>query len=155
MTLPLWLLVNPSDPYTFRCESFELAALLTDLIGRGSCALEEVGGPRRVPLFLLGGRDDWFVETFGADGPACYARCDRLALADAFDTLLVGNASERATFEAAEQLLTGADVRAVWRERWSDRQRTSLVDYASHARAWAAKLRLRMAEPRQPSAEGT
>ncbi|PIM51887.1 hypothetical protein CS062_17325 [Roseateles chitinivorans] len=64
-------IVNPSDPYTMEAEDLEVAAVACGLIGQGRYGLKalspDAGAQNDVPIFLLGGHDEWFIGKFGMD----------------------------------------------------------------------------------------
>lgn len=142
--MALWELVNPSDPYTLRCDDFEVAAVVSVLLGEGKTPLHEVGGDaRKVPFFLFGGHDEWFLGQFGAKAGDVIARCmtsSRSAIADALDSVVIGTPRDRELYEEALSAMSEAD-RAAYRKTWHDRKRSSLSDYGSFAWGLAERLR--------------
>lgn len=62
-------IINPSDPYNMEADDLEVAAVAVCLLGNGKYGLDGIDGRRKteVPVFLLGGHDEWFEENFGAN----------------------------------------------------------------------------------------
>lgn len=60
-------IINPSDPYTIDAEDLEIGALACCLLGDGKYGLRGMGESNNqdVPIFLLGGHDEWFTSKFG------------------------------------------------------------------------------------------
>jgi hypothetical protein len=58
---------NPSDPYTLEADDLQIAAVACCLLGNGQYGLTGIGDSegQDVPIFLLGGADEWFTEKFG------------------------------------------------------------------------------------------
>ena len=87
-------IINPSDAYTMEAVDLQVAAVACCFLGDGRYGLEALGEDRNkdrdVPIFLLGGHDEWFSEKFGLTFGACAEnvmkqRTDELA--DALDSV--------------------------------------------------------------------
>lgn len=94
-------IINPSDPYTMTACDLEVAAVAVCLLGSGRYGLRGLGADSqaRVPVFLLGGSDEWFMESFGDNYETVATRCleDRsAALISAFESVTLGQ-SERSS----------------------------------------------------------
>lgn len=76
-------IVNPSDNCTLESDSLEAAAVACVYLGRGAYGLREIDGARRVPIFLLGGLEEWFLDEFGA----CFGECVKRNLGKVADAL--------------------------------------------------------------------
>jgi len=92
-------LINPSDPYTLEADDLEVAAVACCFLGDGKYGLDALGEDankgNNVPIFLLGGHDEWFMSKFGRnfDATAEHVLDHRKeALARAFDSLTLGRA---------------------------------------------------------------
>jgi hypothetical protein len=90
-------LINPSDPYTFEADDFEVAAVAVCLLGNGKYPADALGDDadkgNNVPAFLFGGHDEWFESRFGASYEATADRVlkDRSdALARALESVTLG-----------------------------------------------------------------
>lgn len=147
----LYEIVNPSDRYTFRAASREIAAVMVMLLGRGSYGAVDVSGTWKVPLFLMGGVEmvnAWFMREFGADIDAVLDRTfgqaePRRHLIEAFESVLIGNVGDRANFEDAIAAIPDSTARAEFAIRWRDRKRSSMNNIGAHAEAYAKHLRSR------------
>lgn len=88
-------LVNPCDPYTMEADDLQVAAVACCLLGNGKYALTGLGDDagQDVPVFLIGGHDEWFVQKFGMnyEDTATHALNHRNdALARAFESVTLG-----------------------------------------------------------------
>lgn len=59
-------IVNPSDPYTLEAPSLDVAAVACSFLGDGKYGLKALDSDRSndVPIFLLGGHDEWCLKKF-------------------------------------------------------------------------------------------
>lgn len=142
----LFELSNPSDQYTFEAPDLATAAAVAWILGRGAYGAHQLDGDRaaHVPIFLLGGAEEWSRETFGADPADVLNSVLHGILADALDSLLVGDAHARETYRAGLELIDDPAKREAWRDRWHDDRRTSLNNIG--AAAWAVAKALRKKE---------
>ncbi len=88
-------IANPSDPYTMEADDLQVAAVACCLLGNGKYGLTGLGedAGQDVPVFLIGGHDEWFVSKFGMDyeATATHALNHRNdALARAFESVTLG-----------------------------------------------------------------
>lgn len=88
-------LVNPSDPYTLEADDLQVAAVACCLLGNGKYALSGLGDDagQDVPMFFVGGHDEWFIQKFGMnyEDTATHALNHRNdALARAFESVKLG-----------------------------------------------------------------
>jgi hypothetical protein len=63
-------IINPSDACTMVTDDREAGAIACVLLGNGQYGLKQLDAvagdiPFEVPLFLLGGHDEWWTRTFG------------------------------------------------------------------------------------------
>ena len=90
---------NPSDPVFMEAPDLEIAAIAVILLGGGKYGAEPVDGASPcVPIFMFGGADEWFTETFGSTivdtlSRVKAARMD--ALADALQSTAYPSGHER------------------------------------------------------------
>lgn len=144
-----WELINPSDKITFKADSHELACLAVGLLGGkyGATELDKEGEgePRTVPLWLFGGADEYFQKHFGRDVAGSFTACDKRALAEVYDSFLIGSMSERWAFEKAMSVILDED-KAAFKEQWQDRERSSMNDICAYAYNLARGLRNKAAE---------
>lgn len=88
-------IANPSDPYTMEADDLQVAAVACCLLGNGKYGLTGLEGDAGldVPIFLVGGHDEWFVSKFGMsyEDTATHALNHRNdALARAFESVTLG-----------------------------------------------------------------
>ncbi len=91
-------LVNPSDPYTFEADDFEIAAVAVCLLGVGKYPANALGDDanksNNVPAFLFGGHDEWFRARFGGSFEDVAERCLKgrgVAVAQALESVTLGS----------------------------------------------------------------
>ena len=89
-------IINPSDPYTFTAPSLEIAALVTIFLGHGQYSAKSLDTPPNdgVPFLMFGGSDTWFQDHCGCTLQESADRADKLALADAFDSVAIPGGGE-------------------------------------------------------------
>lgn len=124
----IYEVINPSDCCTFESPSHEVAALVVFLLGHGAYAGSCHDGPE-VPIFLLGGAEEWYLETFGrsvSDGLGTL----KTETAEALRSLIYASASDRAAI-----LASGGDL-----AKFNDHKRSSLNDINARARRIAQGL---------------
>jgi hypothetical protein len=154
----LYELINPSDPYTFRAESREIAVLAAVLLSSGFGVRELDGEDWMAGPFLFMQADDflrWFAEEFHADisAPAefdAYVAARRLAIADAFDSFVIGCHNDRLDYEEALQAIDDPAKREAFRRARQDRRRTSRSRIGETAWRLAEQLRAAAAPTPEP-----
>lgn len=57
-------LINPSDPYTFIADDFEVAALVVRAFGT-SYGAKPKEGTERVPILMFTDAEKWYQDQFG------------------------------------------------------------------------------------------
>lgn len=134
----LFEIINPSDPYTMEAPDLEIAACAVCLLGSGQYGLNELSGDKsgHVPVFLLGGHDEWFTKQFGKDFGAslnAVLMTRRQVLAGALASVRVGDASLRREFDAELAKLAADDEAAMFLTVFHDSKRTSMNDIGRHA----------------------
>lgn len=55
---------NPSDKAYMDAPDLKVAAIAVTLLSRGQYGLTEVDGEASVPMFMLGGAEEWFQDHF-------------------------------------------------------------------------------------------
>ena len=135
----LYELINPSDPYTFRAPSIEVAgaAVLQLSSNFGARCVEPNQERRSTPVIF--GWDEWLDE-HGIDRTWIEAHITEIA--DALDSFLIGGANDRADVESMLAMLP-EEKRQEWRDQRQDRHRSSLNQIGEHAYALARQLRER------------
>lgn len=134
----IYNLVNPSDPYTFKADTYEIAALTVLCMGTQYGASPK-NGNENVPVFLFTNADEWYKETFGKSVEEGL-KANREAVADALLSMLYGGFEERETYEAALESITDAEKEKVFKEKWHARH-SSMNDIGSYAHKMAAVLK--------------
>lgn len=137
----LFEIINPSDPYTMRAESFQEAAVAICLLGEGRYGLQEIDGEHEVPIFLFGGANEWFTKTFGHDVEDCYKRADWSRIADVLGSVTIGSETDLKIYERTMAALTDPDSREKFAEIWLDERRSSMNNIGRRAQALAKNLR--------------
>jgi hypothetical protein len=149
--MSIWNITSPSDPVTIDTDDFKLAAFFTCILGNGLYFAKEWGveTPRIVPFMTEEGFDDWFVEHFGQGYEVCALGIDKAALADVFDTVIVGAPEDRAEAVAKIEAITNPKKRKLARQRLNrDRAGTGWQIF-EQAEKWADKLRADAARERK------
>lgn len=138
----LYNIINPSDRYTIECADFEIAVVACLILGEGRYAFTSLANVKEVP-FLFGGvadADAFCQEHFqdNLDTVMTRVRTQRAAaLADAFDSVLIGN---RQAFNAIAPDRSSPSFGAA-RLRWHDVHRSSLNDIGGRAYVLAKAFR--------------
>ena len=131
-------LTNPSDYYTLESDDHLTACVAALVLGGGGYGLTPLDeGGERMPIFILGGAEEWARERFGktlqemmeAAGPT---------LAACLESVVIG---KRKVYQAALDAITDPDLRTAFIARWHDEHRSSMNDIGKRARKLAAKLR--------------
>lgn len=138
----LYELINMSDKYTFHADSLECAAVLTILLGNGQYGATPLGvtASEGVPIFILGGADEWFTDTFGRNLSATmdlFVNGDHKAeLVAALRDVVIGDREQYAqTRHFIAETALGA-----WQSERHDRLRSSMNNIGERASQWAAKI---------------
>lgn len=149
--MSLWELINPSDKITFKAETHELAAIAVGIMGGqyGAQELDTEAEPRNVPLFLFGGTEEYFQKTFGKTIAESFETCDKVTLAEVFESFLIGSMAERRAYEKALSVLPEED-KAAFKADWLDKERSSMNNICARAEHYARALR----EPAKEQADG-
>ena len=89
----LFEIINPSDAYTMEASDLETAAVAVVVLGHGMYGLRGLGDAdgKDVPVFILGGHDEWFATQFGRLFEESVDRVDRAALASALGSVKLSN----------------------------------------------------------------
>lgn len=133
--MPLYELINPSDPYTFRANSVEIAGAATVLLSTQFGAKPVDGEGEGTPVLF--GWEEW-LKAHGIDRDWIDAHA--LEIADALDSFLIGNPHTRADVESMLAELP-PEKREAWRLKRQGRHRTSMSQIGEAAYEMAARLR--------------
>jgi hypothetical protein len=144
--MPTYEIINPSDKYTIVCPDHEVASVACFLLGEGRYGFDPIDGSHlpSVPIFLFGGAEEWVNEQFGETVATLMDRCltQRMeALADAFDSTIIGN--REAFFALAPAFGEPGYLEA--RAKWHEANRSSLNDIGGRAYRFADHFRKRLA----------
>ena len=147
-------IVNPSDKCTLEAFDHEVAAIACVLIGNGKYALDGIDTKLEVPIFMFGGHDEWFTETFGRNvsDSLGYIKANKAnELITCLNSVMLGSAESRASFKKGLELITDAEKREEWRQHWLNERRTSLNNICQFAWDYAKELEKQW--NKQPPAE--
>lgn len=139
-------IINPSDAYTMETDNFIAACVATCLLGNGAYALEEIGGDKKMPVFLFGGHDIWFTEQFGKSFERCVDDVSASELADCLDSVLIGKPQDRETYKRGLELIDDPAKREQWHFEWHDKRRSSMNNIGGRAWRLAERLRQRQSQ---------
>ena len=141
--MPIYELINPSDPYTFEAPNIEVAGAAVVLLSTNFGAVR-VGDDVDERTPMLFGWDDWLAER-GIDTDWVDDRAEEIA--DALDSFLIGSLSARQdVLDMLDEL--PEENRQSWRDRRQDRHRSSMNQIGEAAYQTAMSLRAEL-EQRQ------
>lgn len=147
--MQIYEIINPSDPYTMRCDDVAVVAASLLFLGRGQYAAEPYFPLAKasaistvdVPMFAVGiDVKQWFSDRYDIDDLDAWIRENRLRIADALDTVLIGMPEERDALDETLAEMT-EEQRAAFLDRRHDKMRSSLNDIGMNASIIAEKLR--------------
>jgi len=144
----LFKIVNPSDPYTIKASSLDVAAMVSVLLGQGQYQLVSLDGGEDVPFFAFGGSEEWCQEHFKESLMELSNRVmdTKLAeVADALDSVLYGDEQDRVDFLATTEDMDRDTFEAA-RFMRQDHKRSSMNDIGERAYRMASKLRQSIAD---------
>lgn len=135
----LYNLINPSDPYTFRAEDQETAALavfcLSPAYGAENLSEPDAGD---VPVLLFSDPAEWYQEQFGRT-PDEGLEAKKPAVIRALKSFVLGNERDRKRYEAAMACITEPEQREIFAREWRD-GRTSMNNIGLRAEKMAEAL---------------
>ena len=83
---------NPSDKAFIESDNFETVCLATCILGAGYYGLNEVDGEKSMPIFVLGGSDEFFKREFNKSFEKSLNAMDKNELANTLDTVHLAGA---------------------------------------------------------------
>lgn len=131
----LFEIYNPSDKYTIEADDFGVACSVAIILGRGKVSISQIDGDLEMPLMFLwsdADMDVWFEENLDTTLEDLLHNVDRAALADCMDSIVVGDRDKYLASDLS------------W-EDWHDKNRTSMNDLGSYAKAFAKATRKNLA----------
>lgn len=131
-------IINPSDPYTLETENFLAAAVGIALVGGGKLGLDCENPKQRTPILF--GWDAWFQEQGIAD-LGKYLDDHAGEIADALDSVLIGNVRERELFKEALEAIADLKKKEAFRVKMQDQKRSSMNDIGTACWKTAETLR--------------
>jgi len=60
-------IINPSDKCFIKADSFMVACIANAILGGGKYGLKGTDNQNEMPIFIIGGFDEWFKKTFDKD----------------------------------------------------------------------------------------
>jgi hypothetical protein len=140
--MPIYEIINPSDPYTID-GPLKTCAVAVTYLGHGHYALRDDKGKVALPVFIFGGvgdLNDFFQETFGESFKDADASITTTELADVMNSVLIGRIRDRA--EILDHINSvPEDQREVKRSFILDQRRSSMNNIGQAAWNYAVELR--------------
>ena len=134
--MPVYELINPSDPYTFEAPNIEIAGVAACLLSSGFGAEDLTPGSDESSPVLFGW-EEW-LKARSID--EAWVKTHAIEVADALDSFLIGDLADRE--DAGEVLrLLPEDEREAWRSQRQDRRRISMNKIGEAAYAMAKRFR--------------
>jgi hypothetical protein len=130
-------IINMSDELTIDCTNWTAACVAVVLLGRGAYGLE--ADDRRMPVFLLGGFEEWWSENNRVSFDD-YIESNPEDIAKALDSVTYGSAQDRRLFLLAYNAIPESE-RAEYKAKYDDEKRTSLNNIGARAASIAKNLR--------------
>lgn len=131
-------IINPSDPYTMETDNFLAAAVGIALVGNGALGLSCKNPKQHTPVLF--GWDDWF-EQQGINDLSKWIEEHSVEIADALDSVMIGNIGDRAMFMDALDAIENPAKRKAFRAKQHHKHRTSLNDIGTACWKTAKSLR--------------
>lgn len=149
--MPLYELINPSEPYTFRARDILTAGIvacqLSNAFGARCC-----DGTSKDSTPVLFGWSEWF-DAHGLDSTWQENPSNLDAAAEAFESFLIGSPAVRADVESMLAMLPDAAARKKFIDDRQDRQRSSMNEIGASAYKLGKLLRLKAQQLRHQQAE--
>jgi hypothetical protein len=153
--MPVYQLINPSDPYTMRARDHQTAVIALLFLSHWHIGGEPIDPPEpeglHTPFYPFGLSDDALGPELDRQGipeglNAWMGSQENLhALADALDSVLYGHSNDRSLFEAAVEAITDPSMAAALKAKHQD-QRSSMNDIGGRAVRLADTFRAEAAE---------
>lgn len=128
----LYELINPSDPYVFRADSFPVAVTTAWLISSMYGAKPEDGDDYfGIPAFMEDLAKE-YKEQFG-DSIEDFINKYNTEIVDALQSLVLGGFKDYRQYLLAVEAIDDPEKLMAFREKWNDR-RSSMNDICKHAK---------------------
>ena len=141
----IWEIINPSDSYSIDYPDWEVAAFAGVILGQGQYGLRGIDNDHELPIFLFGGHEEWVKSEFGANSfdewKTKFLNERKNEVADCLDSVLIGDHSDRASYNKGLELIKDAEARKEWKEHWHDQRRSSMNNIGAYAWELAEWLR--------------
>jgi hypothetical protein len=142
--MPVYEIVNPSDPYTIEGNLTTVAIAVT-ILGRGMYSLRDEDGEIVLPFFAFQGTktmNEWFNKQCRKTAQEYMDSIPNNELAECLESVVIGNFKDRETyFETLEKL--EPSKRKKWASQYHEKTRSSLNDIGRRAKKTAKELRER------------
>lgn len=136
--MPLFEIINPSDPLTMRAPDLLTAGVAVALLGNGKIGAHNIeDDEQRTPILF--GWDNWFTEQ-GAPDVSEWIADNKQAVADALRSVALGSAKDRADYDAALAAITDEQKRIEYVKARNDRRRSSMNDLEGYAHELADRI---------------
>ena len=140
--MPIYEIINPSDPYTMVAADDEAARLAGIILGQGKLGIIDENDETVLPILIFDAAK--YLNEMWPDWEQQLAA--RLAdIANALDSVLIGSRADRLTFDKGLELIEGEDKRSEWWVHWHDGRRSSLNDIGRRAIMTAGGIRNKLA----------
>jgi hypothetical protein len=146
--MPIYELINPSDPITYAADEDIVACAVGLLLGAGKAGMQRVGAEPEalevLPILLFASEEATraVLKARGLDidtlNQWIYDHYE--AVASCLESALYGSARDRELFDAMTAGLS-PDERRRRQTAWNDRKRSSVNDYSTYSIQLAARLR--------------
>jgi hypothetical protein len=139
---------NPSDPYLMEAPDLEVAAVAVALLGEGKYGLDEVSMETgrevengvKVPIFLLGGIQEWFQASFNRSLEEVLKHVTGARTAElvaCFRGITLGSAKDRIFYLSALSKIDDPEKKAAFAAEWDDKKRSSMNNIGARAQRLA------------------
>lgn len=140
--------INPSDPYHFTTDDFEVAAVITFILGMGKCGSKEIDPNKdnlfEVPLLLFGGEEEWTKKTFTMSLAELLHDVKinhKQELVDCLESFAIGSFSEYKEFRKSMADISDLKKRESYRKKYHKNKLTSANDFGTYAWKFAKSLK--------------
>ena len=134
-------LCNPSDPVTFDAPSTEAALCATALVGEGHYSADPVEGDAiRIPIFMLGGFDEWMAANMNGANLGDLIEANRDSVIQTLRSFVTGSVADRKMFDLSMSHIQNHADRVEFARKWDDMKRSSMNAIARTAHDIAERM---------------